>query len=102
MVPVRTGAGAAAPVENRGLMDIEVARRRSHETTAVRAGARTRMTRFYSTLDQYNMLGRITRLPRWSRRDVLAEDHGGPGRLGAGAKMVPLEVGSRYGADRQR
>ena len=61
-VPVRTGAGAAAPVENRGLMDIEVARRRSHEPTAVRAGARTRMAGIYSTLDQYNMLGRITRL----------------------------------------
>ena len=50
-------------MENRGLMDIEVARRRSHEPTAVLAGARTRMARIYSTLDQYNMLGRITRLP---------------------------------------
>ena len=41
-------------------MDIEVARRRSHEPTAVRAGARTRMAGIYSTLDRYNMLGRIT------------------------------------------
>ena len=30
------GAGAAAPVEDRGPMDIEVARRRCHEPTAVR------------------------------------------------------------------
>ena len=30
------------------------------------------MAGIYSTLDQYIMLGRITRLPRWSRRDVLA------------------------------
>ena len=55
-----------------GPMDIEVARRRSHEPTAVRAGARTRMAGIYSTLDRHNMLGRITRLPLWSRRDVLA------------------------------
>ena len=46
-----------------GPMDIEVARRRSHEPTAVRAGARTRMAGIYSTLDRHNMLGRITRLP---------------------------------------
>ena len=46
-----------------GPVDIEVARRRSHEPTAVRAGARTRMAGIYSTLDCHNMLGRITRLP---------------------------------------
>ena len=38
-----------------GPMDIEVARRRSHEPT--------RMAGIYSTLDRYNMPGRITRLP---------------------------------------
>ena len=43
-----------------GPMDIEVARRRSHEPTAVLAGARTRMAGIYSTLDRYNMLGSIT------------------------------------------
>jgi hypothetical protein len=47
-----------------GPMDIEVARRRCHEPTAarVRAGARTRMAGIYSTLDRYNMPGRINRL----------------------------------------
>ena len=60
---VKRMAWIPAPVENRGLMDIEVARRRSHEPTAVRAGARTRMAGIYSTLDRHNMLGRITRLP---------------------------------------
>ena len=44
-------------------MDIEVARKRCHEPTVVRAGARTRMAGNYSTLDRYNMPGRITRLP---------------------------------------
>ena len=94
-----------------GPMDIEVARRRSHEPTAVRAGARTRMAGIYSTLDRYNMLGRITRLPRWSRRDVLAgarlDRVDGRGSRWTGptrsrSQDVPLEVGSRYGADRQR
>ena len=94
-----------------GPVDIEVARRRSHEPTAVRAGARTRMAGIYSTLDRYNMLGRITRLPRWSRRDVLAGarldrvDGGGSrwtGPTRSRSQDVPLEVGSRYGADRQR
>ena len=94
-----------------GPMDIEVARRQSHEPTAVRAGARTRMAGIYSTLDRHNMLGRITRLPRWSRRDVLAGarldrvDGGGSRWTGPTrnrSQDLPLEVGSRYGADRQR
>ena len=46
-----------------GPVDIEVARRRCHEPTAVRAGARTRMAGIYSPLDRYSMPGRITRLP---------------------------------------
>ena len=94
-----------------GPMDIEVARRRSHEPTAVRAGARTRMAGIYSTLDRYNMQGRITRLPRWSRRDVLAgarldrvdgEGSRWTGPTRSRSQDVSLEVGSRYGADRQR
>ena len=92
-------------------MDIEVARRRCHEPTMVRAGARTRLAGIYSALDQYNVLGRITRLPRWSRRDVLAgarldQVDGGGSRWSGPTRNrsqdVPLEVGSRYGADRQR
>ena len=80
-VPVRTGAGAAAPVEDRGLMDIEVARRRSHEPTAVRAGALTRMAGIYSTLDRYSTPGRITRLPCWSK-----ESGAGRGAVGSGKR----------------
>ena len=38
----------------------------------LRCGPWTRMAGIYYTLDRYNMLGRITRLPRWSRRDLLA------------------------------
>ena len=79
-VPVRTGAGAAAPVENRGLMDIEGACRRSHEPTAVRAGARTRMAGIYSTLHQYNLLGRITRLPPMEQERCAGRGAVGSGR----------------------
>ena len=60
-------------------MDIEVARRRSHEPTAVRAGARTRMAGIYSMLDRDNMPGRITRLPCWSK-----ERGAGRGAVGSG------------------
>ena len=63
------------------------------------------MAGIYSTLDRYNMPGRITRQPRmeqgerwrpgrgWIRQK--AETHGGPGRLGAGlqTKMYHRRLG---------
>ena len=63
-----------------GPMDIEVARRRSHEPTAVRARARTRMAGIYSTLDRYNMLGRITRLPPMEQERCAGRGAVGSGR----------------------
>jgi hypothetical protein len=69
-VPVRTGAGAAAPVEpgrRTGTDGHLGARRRSHEPTAVPVRTEHDVGWPGSSLDWYNMPGRITRLPRWSK-----------------------------------
>ena len=61
------------------------------------------MAGIFSTLDRYNMPGRITRLPRMEQGEkwrpgrgwieLKEETHGGPGLLGAGAKMYHWRLG---------
>ena len=91
-------------------MDINGARRRSHEPTAARpgartriAGARTRMAGAYASLDRNTMPGRVVRLlPSGVRRESppghgwtgsRAEAYGGPGRAGLRSKMYQYHWG---------
>ena len=85
-------------------MDIDGARRRSHEPTAagLAAGARTRMAGVYASLDRNAGPGRVTRAGRPGARRLDRVEGTGKdsGRAGPRSKDVPASaVGSEWDAD---